>query len=447
VKRLTALFGTVALLLLGIATPAAAAPAVPVKTTTPIEHLVVLMQSGHSFDNYFGTFPGADGVPADVCQRLDTRSAKTDHCVKPFHLGKDTPPEDFPRGLNVMARQYNGGKMDGFVAAYRRLGLAGTSSMGYYDDGDLPYTWNVARQYVLFDRFFASGPGTASQSYLDWFYSVPGTKDRARAGTRPPSIFDRLGAKGVTAKFYVEGLIPAGKGPAKSATPAGLARKVPLLATAPGSRQAGTVVDLSEYYSDLQHGTLPAVSYIVSSNSSENPPSRPEVGQVFLQRLTSQLVKSRYWSSSAFLWTYDSSGGWYDHVPPPLVGDQQLGFRVPALLMSPFAKKGVVDHTQLDYTGILKFIEDNWSLAPLTTRDASSPGLKSAFDFAGPGRAAALVPADNQAPPALVLSADASRRAAAVIYVFYGGAALLVLGFLLAPRGIRLVRARGRVAR
>src|SRR6476620_9131640 len=101
-------------------------------TKTPIKHVVMLMQDNHSFDNYFGTYPGADGIPAGVCERLELTRSTTTGCVKPFRLGTTTP-EDLGQGVSVQKRQYDGGRMDGVVAAYRRLGLDGTAAMVYYD--------------------------------------------------------------------------------------------------------------------------------------------------------------------------------------------------------------------------------------------------------------------------------------------------------------------------
>ena len=134
---------------------AAAAPVEDISTTTPIKHVVWMMRDNHSFDNYFGTYPGADGIPSGVCQRVSLNRPSTRGCVQPFHIG-DTPVEDLSQGPGVQRRQYNGGRMDGFVAAYRRLGQDGTTAMGHYDGTDLPFHWNVADEYVLFDRFFAS---------------------------------------------------------------------------------------------------------------------------------------------------------------------------------------------------------------------------------------------------------------------------------------------------
>ena len=110
-------------------------------------------------------------------------------------------------------------------------------------------------------------------------------------------------------------------------------------------------------------------------------------------------MRSPEWSSTAFVLTYDSWGGWYDHVRPPTVDRYGYGFRVPALLVSPYARHGAIDHTTLDFTSILRFIEDNWHLAPLAQRDASANSIASAFDFSAPPRAAEIVPTSRQATP------------------------------------------------
>ena len=427
-KKLLVLVVAVAAALLP-ASSAAAAPTQDVKTTTPIKHMVMLMQDNHSFDNYFGTYPGADGIPENVCVPLSLTQSTMNGCVKPFHLG-ESPVEDLSKGPGVQKRQYNGGRMNGFVAAYRRLGQDGTSAMGYYDGRDLPYYWNVADEYVLFDRFFSSTTVGSRESYLYW---LAGT---APLSTQPlttsagydqiPTIFDRLAAKDISAKFYVENLERRlTKGTDVQGASSSQVVKVPLLSMKrfqDGGPLDGKVVDLSEYYRDLRGGTLPAVSYIVTSGASENPPARVEVGQDMVRRLTSELIKSNYWDSSAFMWTYDGWGGWYDHVPPPKVDARGYGFRVPALLLSPYAKQGVVDHTVLDYTAMLKFIETNWDLAPLSTRDARSAGLMSAFDFNSGPRPAAFIDSSRE----VAADTGAPRHPAPVIYASYGGALALV---------------------
>jgi len=410
--------------------PAAAAPAEDTSITTPIKHVVWMMQDNHSFDNYFGTYPGADGLSSGVCQRLSLNRPSTKGCVQPFHIA-DTPVEDLSQGPGVQRRQYNGRRMDGFVAAYRRLGQDGTTAMGYYDGSDIPFHWNVADQYVLFDRFFASTGVGRREPYLYWVAGnapLGQTPLRNSAGYEGlPTIFDRLAARNISAKFYVENLD-------KAATRSGASRssesiKVPLLSMKrfrDGGPLAGRVVDLSQYYVDLRNGTLPAVSYIVTTRSSENPPAGPAAGSRTLRKVTSELMKSSAWSTSAFMWTYDGWGGWYDHVPPPKVDSRGYGFRVPALLVSPYAKKGEVNHTVLDYTAMVHFIESNWKLAPLSTRDKQSAGLASAFDFNAAPRPAVLLPWIWPAPR----PAAATNNPAPVIYSVYGFATALAIAMV-----------------
>ncbi len=412
--------------------PAAAAPVDDAPTTTPIKHVVWMMQDNHSFDNYFGTYPGADGIPSGVCQRLNLNRESTRGCVQPFHIG-DTPVEDLSQGPGVQRRQYNGGRMDGFVAAYRRLGLDGTSAMGYYDGADIPFHWNVADQYVLFDRFFSSTKVGSREAYLYWVAgNAPAgqTPLRSSAGYDDlPTIFDRLADQGISARFYVENLDKAATSGDSRVSRSSQLVKVPLLSMKrfrDGGDHAGQVVDLSQYYLDLRNGTLPAVSYIVTTSSSENPPAGPNAGSRTLRKVTTELMKSSAWSTSALMWTYDGWGGWYDHVPPPKVDSRGYGFRVPALLVSPYAKSGEVDHTVLDYTSMLHFIETNWKLAPLSSRDKQSAGLASAFDFTAAPRPANSLPWTWPAPEVQA----ATNSPAPVIYSVYGVAAALAIAIV-----------------
>jgi len=144
-------------------------------------------------------------------------------------------------------------------------------------------------------------------------------------------------------------------------------------------------------------------------------------GQNLVRNMVTQLMLSPYWDSSALMWSYDGSGGWYDHVPPPA----GWGLRVPALLVSPYARRSQVNHRTLDYTSALKFIEQNWGVDPLTQRDAEATSIASAFDFTAPPRRAEVIPAGGaREHPPLVRTG--------IIYWFYGTAtvlALLLTGF------------------
>jgi len=386
-----------------------------------VEHLVVLMQTGHSFDNYFGTFPGADGIPAGVCQRPSVGQLTDKGCVAPFRLGS-RPPEDLDHGRVAWRRQYNSGKMNGFLAAYRKQGRDGTTAMGYYDGEDLPFYWNVAARNVLFDRFFGSARSGSMLNHVFWVTGGPtpgGGEEAPRGGYTAPTIFDRLRAAGVSWKFYVENYEPRTTFRTPGAgSRQGQLSKVPLLSYprfVDDPKLRRHIVDAGQYYRDLESGTLPAVSYMVTAGSSEGPPGSPRAGQRLVHRMVSELAKSRYWSSSAFLWTYDGWGGWYDHVKPPQVDTYGYGFRVPAVLVSAYARRGHVDHTRLDYTSVLRFIEDNWDVRPLSTRDARANSIAGAFDFSAPPRPAELVSFEAPSPAA-------PRVPSHVVYLLYGAA-------------------------
>jgi phospholipase C len=243
-----------------------------------------------------------------------------------------------------------------------------------------------------------------------------------------PTIFDRLEKAGVSWKFYVQNYRPHITYRSRGVGDAGAQPIwVPLLAYnryIDNPKLFSHIVDLSEYYKDLQHGTLPAVSYIVPAGSSEHPPGNIKAGERFVRTLINQLQRSSSWKSSAFTWTYDDWGGWYDHVKPPQVDSYGYGFRAPALLVSPYARTGYVDHTTLDFTSILKFIENNWSLQPLAQRDARANSIGSAFDFSQAPRKPRFVAATLHPP-------STATHAHRYIYVVYGLPLLLTVLTLL----------------
>ena len=343
------------------------------------------MQENHSFDNYFGTFPGANGIPANTCMPVGHAPRP---CVRPFHLGDRSTPD--------LAHEVGSHRMDGFVrAASRDRQSVVRAVMGYYDGRDLPFYWNVADEYVLFDRFFAASPAGSVANHRLW---VSG-------------IFRRLQERGISWKFYVQDYDPRlGEGSAQAV-------RVPLR----DPRLSRHIVDLDEYYSDLERGRLPAVAYIAPAGASEHPPGRIAAGATLTRALVTALARSSAWDSSAFLWTYDESGGWFDHVRPP----HGEGFRVPALLVSPYARRGFVDSTPLDTTSIPAFVERNWGLA----RRTPARTFERAFDFARAPREPSI-PAAERRP--------AARRGVRlwVIYVGYG-AALVLSGILIGWVGLR----------
>jgi phospholipase C len=409
---------------------------------TPIKHVISILQENHTYDNYFGTYPRGDGLPKGVCVPVDPKQPHG-ACIRPFHIGSNgVLPRDLDHSEETARRQINNGQMNGFVQALDLRNQDGRLALGYRDGSDLPYYWNLADQYVLYDHFFSSAGAGSFLNHVYWVTgSAGGGYDRFPPGgySNLKTIFDRLDAAGVSWKFYVQNYAPALNFRTLSRFPGNRASQViwvPLLNIPrfiDDPALSRHIVDLDQYYRDLADGTLPAVSYIAPSGPSEHPPSNLKSGQAFVRSLINALVESPEWKSSAFMLAYDDWGGWYDHVKPPRVDKYGYGLRVPALLVSPYAKHGFTDHTTLDFTSILKFIEQNWGLAPLASRDARAASIASGFDFSKPPRAAAFTsPTRGLAPDARV------RRP--VIYALYLGAltlAVLLIVWAAVPRAGR----------
>jgi phospholipase C len=402
-------------------------------TKTPIKHFIVLMQENHSFDNYFGTYPGANGIPDGTCMPVDPFDKNNTECVEAFHIG-DHPIEDLDHSSATAKLQYNNGLMNGFVYALNLRNQDGASSMGYYNDNELPYYWNIADEYVLFDNFFSSANGGSVANHMFWVAGVVGKDGEEKIPDDGygdiPTIFDRLQERGISWKFYVQNYDPSINYRTVKANglPEGLGNRasqvvwVPLLNYArylDDPELSSHIVDLEEYYTDLENDTLPAVSFIVPAGASEHPPGSIRSGQKFVKSLLQALMRSDAWSTSLFTWTYDDWGGWYDHVPPPKVDEFGYGFRVPALLVSAYARRGYVDSTQLDFTSYLKFIEENWDLKPLATRDAQANSIVSALDFTQPPRKPFFLQFSREADK---VPAEPRRSA---IYIAYGAALVL----------------------
>jgi phospholipase C len=448
-RAVTSVFAAVVAGALAVGAPAAAAAPRARPTATPIEHFVFLMQAGRTFDSYFGTYPGADGLPAGACQPLAPAQPRLG-CVRPF-VARGAAPQAITTSALIAARQYDGGRMDGFVAAYRQRHVDVRSVMGYYDQTALPFYWTVAQHYVLFDHFFSSALCCSRTNLSYWVAAAPppagGSGGVVPSGQHPGTgpapaygpgqqqltIFDRLQAAGISWKFYVQGYRGGTGGrPAAAASTASQAARIPLLSYrrfTDNPALSTHIVGLDQYYQDAASGTLPAVAFIVGSpGDNERSPRTIAAGQTLVRSLVTQLMESRDWDSSALLWSYDGSGGLYDHVAPPPSASGPLGFRVPALLVSAYARRGQVNHTVLSYASALRFIEQNWGLRPLTQEDSAAASLDSAFDFsAGPRppdiTAPASAAAGQQPLPATV--------PVGLVYLLYGCAAAVAAALVL----------------
>jgi phospholipase C len=350
----------------------------PAVTTPPaIQHVIVVMQSGHSFDNYFGTRRGVDGIPAGVCQRVQVNSKS---CVKPYHLSSDQARAGLTDTFGATSRAIDLGKMDHFVSAQPNATI-GSLAMGYFNGTDLPYYWNLADRFTLFDHFYAisQAGGLPNRLAAEAGQTAGLTSNAVPAGgIGVPTVFDQLDQAHLSWKYYVQGY------PFQQVT-AGDRSRVPVLAmpaVTGNTTAASRIVGTGQYFTDLATGNLPTVSYVAaSSGNSERAPQSPAQGEAFVESLVNALMQSSAWSHTALVLTYDDSGGWYDHAVPPTVGGKTWGLRVPTILVSPFARAGYVDSQQLDTASIPGMIDQVFRLPPLTPQIATSGDLMSGLDL------------------------------------------------------------------
>ena len=378
-----------------------------------IKHVIVIMQENRSFDEYFGTFPGADGIRMtggvpDAC--LPDPSGGP--CVRPFLDHRDVSVSG-PHGEYDAQADINHGLMDGFLAqsVTASQGCAFNSTagcpfdptnvLGYHNATDLPNYWAYARNFVLQDRMFEPNASWSLPASLykvsAWSancsqHNVPSScvnsagnnvnprpdnfANPAHVELNPASpiyawtdITHLLRRHAVSWGYYVvegnepdcqnDAAVTCGPVPQNPFTP-GIWNPLPYFDTVRNSGQLGNVQSMSNFYAAAKNGTLPAVSWVEPSGDvSEHPPvGSISTGQSFVTSVINAVMNSSAWSSTAILLAWDDWGGFYDHVAPPSVDQNGYGLRVPAMVISPYAKRGYVDHQVLSFDAYLKFIED-----------------------------------------------------------------------------------------
>jgi len=329
-----------------------------------IKHVFVIVQEGHTFDSYFGTYPGVNGINGTTDGMTHT---STRHSVR------------LDAGVAAARNAFNGGNMNGF---------AKTGPFSYYDGSDLKSYWELAQHYTLMDDFFSSAMGGSLENHL---YLAAGQSATVQQRQNPngyqlPTIFDRLDSANVSWKYYVGNFNPKLTHQRVTADASFIPQvvRVPMLgwpSFATPARQAH-FADRNTLYPDLSAPqNVAAVNYIVPGGDSERPPAAVSTGQDRTAGMVDAIMRSPVWSSSAILLTWSDWGGYHDHVAPPQVDGDGYGFRVPMIVISPYARAGFVDHSTGDFASVLKFIERLHGLAPLTTRDQKASDLMSAFDF------------------------------------------------------------------
>lgn len=332
--------------------------------TTPIQHVVIMMMENHTFDNYFGTFPGANGV---------TLPRASDPLRGDYY--HDAP------GLVAIA---DGGKWDEYPAR----------SYVQYTQADIPNYWSYAQQFGLGDNFFSSMAASSTPNHL------------AMVASQTGGIFDTTGEKGCNSKqnniihsesattgnqywsypCYNINSIP------QELDTAGISwryySQIPVwdapLQIQPISASPNNIASSNQFLKDVQSGNMASVSWVIPANAAtDHPPSTTLAAQNYVTDTVNAIMKSSYWSNTAIFLTWDDFGGLYDHVIPPTVDAVGLGPRVPLIVISPYARQGYISHQQGEFSSFDKFLEENFSLPSLGQRDAlaQTSDLMDFFDF------------------------------------------------------------------
>ncbi|MBV8085881.1 MAG: alkaline phosphatase family protein [Chloroflexi bacterium] len=408
-----------------------------------IQHVVILMQENHSFDNYFGTFPGADGIPmgGDGTPSVCVPDPATKQCVKPFH-DPTVVLDGGPHTNDAAVHDIDGGKMDGFIAqqsiAKQSACQAGSGItckaglpdvMGYHDAREIPNYWTYAEQFVLQDHMFSAAPSYTLPTHM---FMVSGWSAKCDTAdpmscksnvVAPAQGFDSsahpyawtditylLHQAGVSWGYYVgDGSVGECDGDAlfcpksqQGASWNSYVNPMPGFATVAQDDQEQNVQPTTAFYDQIGNGTLPAVSWVMpDAVHSEHPPYSIQDGEAYVTDIVDRIMKSPEWDSTAIFVTWDEWGGFYDHVTPPTVDQVGYGIRVPGLIISAYAKQGYIDHQTATTASYLKFIEDDFlsgqRLDPTTDGRPDSrpsvrenaPGLgdlQGDFDFNQPPR-------------------------------------------------------------
>jgi phospholipase C len=377
------------------ASSAAATTPLPPPATSGIDHIVVVMMENRSFDHFLGWMPGANGQQAGLWFQ-DRYGAwrSTWHTNRFDTCGFNDPDHSFEGGRIEL----NGGACDGWL----RAGLNDLASISYYEQADLPFFGQAAPQWTVFDNYYAA---VMAETYPNRFYQHCAQTPELHNSTSTvttPTIWDSLAKAGVSGKYYFG--------------------DIPFLALW-GTKYLSISSPFATFLADAAAGQLPAVSFIdprfedESSGTSQDdhPHADIRAGEAFLNQVYQAVTTSPNWSRTALIINFDEWGGFYDHVVPPVATADvapsvtaQRGFRVPCMMISPYAPRGVVNHGLYDHTSILKMIEWRFGLSALTPRDNAANNLANALDFT---RAPNLTAPTYDVPTFVTTGCDASVTA------------------------------------
>jgi phospholipase C len=378
-----------------------------------IKHVIIVMQENRSFDSYFGTYPGVDGIPMREGAPTVCVPDPGGGCTRPYHDRADVNGGG-PHGEANAVADVNGGQMNGFIR--QRDAARSTCSnpddpacrasgqpdvMGYHTAAEIPNYWTYARDFVLQDHMFEP---VKSWSLPDHLYLVSAWSARCKNRSPKSCVNDIVGpygvatfgravrqelatgktsidlawtditwllfAKHVSWAYYVQkGIQPDCDNDSaetcapvrQASTTPGIWNPLPLFGDVRQDHQLGNIRSLGSYLRAARTGTLPSVSWIAPSGlDSEHPPASVHRGQAYVTALINAAMKGPDWNSTAIFLSWDDWGGFYDHVVPPAVDQNGYGLRVPGIVISPYAKEGFIDHQTLSSDAYLKFIEDDF---------------------------------------------------------------------------------------
>jgi uncharacterized protein (TIGR03437 family) len=370
-----------------------------------IQHFVFIMQENRSFDHYFGTYPGAEGIPPRIC--VPNPSGP---CVAPFHNSQLVNQGGNHYWQNALAC-IDGGLMDGFLP-----GALSTPEdvMGWHDYHEIPNYWNYANLYVLQDRLFESITSYSLPAHLYMLAAQSGGYIGSGNGAPFPQSYNfpeitlLLGSGQIDWKYYVNsGETPTvededytiGDGDETTYSFWNPLPAFPAVKNNP--TQFGRLTNAAQFYVDAQNGALPQVSWVIPNyTQSEHPPMNIAPGMNYVTGLVNAVMSSPLWNSTAIFIAWDDWGGFYDHVTPPQVDQYGLGIRVPGLVISPYARQGYIDHKTYSFESWLRIVEERFGIVPMTARDNMANDMTDAFDFTQQPRAPVLLnPSGSPYPP------------------------------------------------
>ncbi|HLH60865.1 MAG TPA: alkaline phosphatase family protein [Ktedonobacteraceae bacterium] len=375
------------------------------RKTNPIQHIVIMVKENRTFDNYFGTFPGADGA---------TTYTGTDGKQHPLTHDPDTLVSDILHTHYAYLKAFDHGKLDKFSQLKGAIqdinGQMEDVADGQMYQSDIPNYWQYAQTFALPDHFFYT---INSDSFPNHLFSIAATdddvfglphitkqKDKWNWGCdAPPNTYvqqehpdgtfaktfpcfsfetlgDLLTANGISWKYYAPG--QGQDGYEWSAYNA--------ISDIRNTQQwQQHVVDYTQFAKDAAAGTLPTVSWLVQPSSvSDHPPASVCVGENFtVQQINAIMNNQSLWSSTAIFLTWDDWGAFYDHVVPPTGPNKYLeyGLRAPLIVISPYVKPGFIDHTFYSFPSMLKYVETTLNLPSLGGLDQQANDLTNVFNY------------------------------------------------------------------